>query len=269
MNPSNANTPSGRLQNEALPTHNQLQSQVPIIGGLSVGAKQTSQAGKEYPVSLDYFRASGKYAQFFHDIYGERPNAVHIIFPTNDPRECCNCSITYRDKGGRLLAEGDGVNWRIWSFKRQEHVFGKCSIEEVSALFHDAKQSTELRLRFILPRVNSVFGLWKFSTRAHRSTIPLITGVFDTVLAEVGYVQNIPFELSVQKVQSNKPGIANVYPVVQMVPVLSPDNLQMLAEFHASGQNIRGMITEEKIEQLRSDAPRLTTGQKMLQDGNG
>jgi hypothetical protein len=261
---SQEHQPSGRLLNSALPETAQMQATIPIIGTISVGDKRTTAAGKEYPVSLDFFRATGRYASYFTDVYGPTPSSIQIIFPGNEVREYCNCAYTFRDRGGRLLAEGDGQSWKVWSRQKGEYVFGPWSYDIIKERFPDATDSIELRLKFLMPRVNNIYGLWKFTSRARHSTIPQITAMFDKVLSEVGYVQNIPFELSVEKVKSNKPDSNNTFPVVKLIPVLSPENIAMLAEFYEAGQNIRGMITAEKIEQLRYDAPRLPQNSEIV-----
>ncbi len=256
---------TGRLHNADLPENMQIQqTQIPIIGNIRIGEKAVSGAGKEYPTSLDYFKATGKYAPYFHTVYGDRPQSVQIIFPSNEPHECCGVSITFRDNAGRLLAEGDGKNWRVWSFKRQEYVFGESTFEKIQTTHPDGRVKMELTMRFILPKVRDVFGVWKFVSAGQRSTIPMITNVFDDVLANVGYVQNIPFELVVEKVQSTKPGSASVFPVVKMVPVLSHENLVMLAEFHDAGQHIRGLITSDKIAQIQYDAQKVISAPAQL-----
>lgn len=253
--------PSGRLNNTALPEKARIQAAIPIIGTISVGEKRKTEAGKEYPVSLDFFRATGRYESYFTEVYGRTPQSIHIIFPGNEVQEYCNCTYTFRDNAGRLLAEGDGQSWKVWSRQKSEYVYGSWNYDVIKERFPDARDNIELRLKFLMPRINNIYGLWKFTSRARHSTIPQITGMFDKVLAEVGYVQNIPFELSVAKVKSNKPDSNNTFPVVQLIPVLSPENIAMLAEFYDAGQNIRGMITAEKIEQLRHDAPRLDAPQ--------
>jgi hypothetical protein len=150
-----------------------------------------------------------------------------------------------------------------------QDVFGESTFEKVQATHSEGRVKMELTLRFILPKVRDVFGVWKFASAGQRSTIPQITTVFDEVLANVGYVQNIPFELVVEKVHSTKPGSASVFPVVKMIPVLSHENLTMLAEFHDAGQHIRGMITPEKIRQIQTDAQKLPLSDtKLLGDGS-
>lgn len=223
---------------------------LPLLGRIKVGVKQTSQkTGKEFPTSIDWFRADGKYAETFHQVYGPKPNRIQIVFFSNRVEDVCSESYVVRDSGGRLLAEGDGESWRAWSAQKKEYVFGKASIEEVEKKY-GSKAAVSLTLRFLLPKIPSVFGLWSFTTKGAKSSIPAIRDTFDQVLEMAGVVTNIPFDLTVEKVKSNKPGAASVFPVVTLIPNVSQENLDLLAGYVQAGQKLRGVLTDAKIRAL-------------------
>jgi hypothetical protein len=69
----------------------------------------------------------------------------------------------------------------------------------------------------------------------------------------VGTVVNIPFDLTVQKVKSQKPGSKNLFPVVNLTANLSVENMEIVHKFIESEQEFRniGMLTDAKIEQMK------------------
>jgi hypothetical protein len=222
---------------------------LPLLGRIKIGLKAISQkTGKEFPTSIDWFRAAGKYAEVFHQVYGPKPNRIQIVFFSNRVEDVCSERYEVRDDKGRLLAEGDGETWRCWSTNKKEYVFGQTSLEEVEKRYGKPKAS--LTLSFILPKIPSVFGLWQFRTLGAKSSIPAIRDTFDQVLEMAGTVQNIPFDLGIEKVKSNKPGEPTVFPVVSLIPNLSQENLDLLAGYIQAGKKFRGVLTEARIRAL-------------------
>ena len=72
---------------------------LPLIGRIKVGMKVVNENGKEYPTSLDYFRATGKYADIFDKHFGEKCSRIGIVFITDDVTEACNQYYAAWDKG--------------------------------------------------------------------------------------------------------------------------------------------------------------------------
>ena len=101
-------------------------------------------------------------------------------------------------------------------------------------------------LYFIIPELK-IWGLWVFESKGVESTIPNIEGCYDSVMDRAGTVVNIPFDLQVEKVVSQKPESKNKFPVVNMVANLSDTSLEKLKNLQLEGQHISGMITEEKL----------------------
>ena len=86
----------------------------PEIGRLHIGMKND----KGYPMSIDWFRATGKYADKFTEAYGEKPNTIQIIFPSDKVEYVCNERYEYRDNAGALLSDGDGKDFRLWCIRQ-------------------------------------------------------------------------------------------------------------------------------------------------------
>lgn len=198
--------------------------ELPEIGRLHIGKKQAGQNGREYPVSVDYFIPSGKYAGMFTAALGERPQTIQVIFPDDSPEKVCNERYEYRDDKGALVARGDGRVFEIWDGKR----YAPYSVDQYPDIMEQvaAKNPTKrgadnwdvaLTLRFIVPAVRGVVGVWQFSTKGRASSIKNIRNSFDGVQMMRGTVCQTVFDLSVQFAKSNKPGVNSRYPVVSLV----------------------------------------------------
>lgn len=214
--------------------------ELPEIGRLHIGKKQAGQNGKEYPVSVDYFIPSGKYAGMFTAALGEKPQTIQVIFPDDDPAKVCNERYEYRDDKGALVARGDGRNFEIWDGEK----YAVYSAEQYPDLMDQiaAKNPTKrsdnwdivLTLRFIVPAVRGIVGVWQFSTKGRASSIKNIRESFDGVQLMRGTVTQTVFDLSVQFAKSNKPNTNSRYPVVSLI---ANDNRV---------KDIRAMLTPEQ-----------------------
>ena len=198
--------------------------ELPEIGRLHIGKKQAGQNGREYPVSVDYFIPSGKYAGMFTAALGERPQTIQVIFPDDSPEKVCNERYEYRDDKGALVARGDGRMFEIWDGKR----YAPYSVDQYPDIMEQvaAKNPTKrgadnwdvaLTLRFIVPAVRGVVGVWQFSTKGRASSIKNIRNSFDGVQMMRGTVCQTVFDLSVQFAKSNKPNTNSRYPVVSLI----------------------------------------------------
>jgi len=58
----------------------------------------------------------------------------------------------------------------------------------------------------------------------------------------------VPFDLSVSKVTSQKPGSKSSFPVLKLVPNIGVNHLEMVGQLVASGQKVRGILSEDIIE---------------------
>ena len=235
-------------------------ARLPILGYIRIGEKALNKNGKEYPTSLDYFKATGskglpgKYDKYFSDAYGEKPNKIQIMFISDNFKDVCDEHYEVRDNAGRLYAEGDGQNWKCFNQEKDLYEYGiKAELQEIENKYK-AVATTSLTLRFILLKVPGVFGQWQFTTKGKASSIPAIRDTFDQVQQMAGTVVNIPFDLIVEKVSSQKPGSKSTFSVVSLIPNLSSQNMEVLAEYVESGnKRIRGLLTDERVEQLKSN----------------
>lgn len=197
---------------------------LPEIGRLHIGKKEIGRNGKEYPTSVDYFIPSGKYAGMFVNALGEKPSTIQIIFPSDDAEKVCNERLEYRDDKGALIARGDGVRFDVWTGQKYD-IFGVDDypdIMEQIARNNPTKRGAEnwdvaLTLRFVVPAVRGIIGVWQFSTKGKASSVKNIRDSFDAVRKMRGTVCQTVFDLSVAFTKSNKPGVNSRYPVVSLV----------------------------------------------------
>lgn len=213
----------------------------PLIGRVKCGMKSE----KGYPMSVDYFVPSGSYAPLFTQAYGEKPSVIQIVFPSDDPELVCREEYILRDSAGKLIASGDGVNFRTWSEKQKVYIDittdEQPGLMEMLASHYKQEWKVTLTLNFILPLVRGVMGCWQFVTKGSASTIPQVRDTFDTMLAQNGRVAGVIFDLSVVMHKSNKPGDSSRYPVVSLVPNESRENL---LKVHEAKKPVRLEITD-------------------------
>lgn len=205
----------------------------PKIGNVKCGMK-VSRGGKEYPTSVDYFIPAGKYAKYFTDVYGEKPQTLQVVFLEDRPELVCDERLELRDAKGKLVAYGDGVDFKVHEPKTD--LYQPYSVEQYPDMLeklaqkHSGEWKTTLTLRFLLPKISGVIGYWELSTRGKASSIPEITQVFDEVLKQKGFVKGILFDLHVHIHVSNKPDSKSRYPVLTLVPNHSKENKKLIAE---------------------------------------
>lgn len=224
--------------------------ELPEIGRLHIGIK----SDRGFPQSIDYFRPTGKYAELFTMALGEKPNTISIIFPDDNPEKVCNQRFEYRDNSGALVARGDGETFEIWNGKK--YVSYSVNeypniVEQVSKNYPKRPRSEgdngwdiALTLRFIVPAVRGVVGVWSLSTKGAASSIKNICNSFDGVQAMRGTVRNSVFDLSVAFAKSNKPGQNSRYPVLSLVA--NDGRIEEIQTMLQPKQNIGLLLNESK-----------------------
>jgi hypothetical protein len=224
---------------------------IPIIGKIKCGMKND----KGLPQSLDYFIADGNYKAMFNKEFGEKPKNIEIIFLSDNFEDVCNERMEIR-QGTKLFAWGDGETFEVYSKAIDD--YSTFTIKERPKLLEECEQRSggkwdaTLTLRFLIPRIRGVFGVWQLTTKGENSSIPQIVSVFDKVKQIAGTVMNIPFDLSVDKVKSQKPESKSSFPVIRLIPNISQESLDTVRNFIESGKTFHGLLTDDRIEALKS-----------------
>lgn len=216
-------------------------STLPEIGRIKVGEKRTTATGKEIPTSLDYFKATGKFANQFHSLMGDKPNELHIAFVSNNISEVCNERFEAWDKGKRL-GWGDGEAFTVWNPITGAYESGLPKTDpKVKAI--GKLWSQMLTLRFVLLKMKGVLGYWTFETKAKETTIPSIVKAFDMVMERSGSIIGFPFSLVVEKVQSYTPGAAKNYPIVKLIPNFTEETIEQVRAYVEAGGELNRLTT--------------------------
>lgn len=229
-------------------------NRLPIVGKIKIGEKRKSSNGKEYPASLDYFKAVGKYEQYFNRQFPEKTSKLTIIFIDDNPDYSCNERFECRDESGRLVGTGDGVSWNLYNNTTDRYEPVDNEILRSATKENGWKWSETLTLRFIVPELKGLLGVWEFSTKGKKSSIEHIRNTYDTIKEQAGTVVNLPFDLVVEKVKSQKPGDTKVFPVVNLIPHITHENILKIKQFTETNENgllAIGMLTDEKIQTLQ------------------
>lgn len=193
---------------------------LPEVGRLHIGMKNE----KGMPMSIDWFRATGKYAALFEKAFGQKPSTIQIVFPSDDAEIVCNERYTYRDNEGKLVARGDGQTFEVWDGKRYapfttgDHpdIMERIAAKTPTKRGMDNWQ-IELTLRFIVPAIRGVVGVWSLTTKGAASSVRNLRDSFDAVQILRGSVTTSVFDLGVHFHKSNKPGQSSRYPVLELV----------------------------------------------------
>lgn len=193
---------------------------LPEVGRLRIGKK----SDKGFPMSVDYFIPTGKYAELFLKACGEKAQTIQVIFPSDDAGAVCCERWEYRDNSGALVSWGDGEQFYVWDGKKYapfSAVDYPDIMERIVAKYPTKKGpdgwEVTLTMQFIVPAVRGVVGVWRFQTKGAASSIKNIRNSFDGVQSMRGTVTGTVFDLSVQFAKSNKPGSNSRYPVVSLV----------------------------------------------------
>ncbi len=243
---SNQNQSSGRIkkspdQRPGMP--------LPEAGRVKIGIKvaNSNPQKKDYPMSLDYFRATGTFAQHFHKVLGDKPDKLTIVFISDNVADSCNEEYACWENGKRW-GFGDGETFTVWDSKAKEYIDGVPATDErVTA----KKWDIMLTLRFVIPELKGVLGHWVFSTKGAKTTIPSIVKSFDFIKERMGTVIGVPFEFVVEKVKGYSPTDPKQYSKVKLIPCFSEEYMLKVKQYLESGRSLAQiaplMVTEAKM----------------------
>lgn len=225
-----------------------------VVGKIKIGETVDGKNGRR-PVSLDYFKACApeQYARFFRDYYSDKPTKITVVFLSNDMNEVCKNFYELRDGSGGRIAYGDGKEFLVATKQGDNQIKDVLFTPQDPQQWMDeaekrsgCKWRERLVLKFAIPAL-PILGVWEFSTHGTGSTIPNIVGTIDTMLEMAGRIAGIPFDLIVEKVKSDKAGSKSVYPVVKIIPNISPESAEVV---RGLPMQLGAILTQEKILQL-------------------
>jgi hypothetical protein len=191
----------------------------------------------------------------FHQVYGEKPDQIQVIFISDDDNVSCNELWEGREKKtGALAGRSDGESYELWDYENNNGYVTTKSRDKVAKFTkeHGIEWSVILTLNFIIPKIKGVFGMWQLQTKGTKSSIESIINTYDAMKNEAGTVIKIPFDLVVKKVEGQKPGQKRVFPVVDLIPNISSQNIEILRKWLSQGGDVKdlGMLSDQKLDQL-------------------
>lgn len=234
-------------------------STLPEIGKIKIGEKVKNTQGVEYPKALDYFRATGNFANVFAQVYGAKPTKLNVVFISDNLTEVCNERYESWVKGKRW-GWGDGETFTVYDEASKVYVEG---VAKTDPRVTKLKWDIMLTLRFVLLEMKGIMGYWTFGTKAKATTIPSVVKAFDFVKGRAGTIVGFPFNLIVEKKTGYNPGEARNYPVVTLVPNFSQESIDMVSAYLEAGGEVNKlttkMIEQKRILELTEDIPVVIT----------
>ena len=82
--------------------------QLPRVGKIRLGIKKQAKSGRDYPVATDYFVCPPEVQK----IYGEKPKALDVIIPIEDPEVWASQYYRQYSRTRGLICKGDGATCR-------------------------------------------------------------------------------------------------------------------------------------------------------------
>jgi hypothetical protein len=232
-------------------------STLPEVGKIKIGIKHET---KGYPMSLDYFRPTGNFANEFTKVFGDQPRKLSIAFISDDLNEVCNQRYECWE-GGKRWGWSDGENYTVFDKTKGDlDKTGKPkgayvtitpdTTENQQLIKSVGKWDEMLTLKFVILELKGIMGYWSYQTKAKAVSIPAIIKSFDFVRERAGSIIGFPFSLMVEKKTGYSPGEAKNYPVVTLVPNFSEESIEQVRQYIDMG-GAMNRITTRMIEQNR------------------
>lgn len=176
---------------------------LPRLGKIRLGVKETSQkTGNPYPKAVDYFvcnadqSTSEAAARAFHQVYGDKPRALDIMFPVEDRDQFFPQFYRRYGSGSGLLCKGDGeaaveIDKETGEIREIECDPMEC---EWAAKKHCRPVGT---LQFLLPKVPGL-GAWQIDTSSYHSIVNLNSAIDFVRALTGGRIAMIPLKLIIR-----------------------------------------------------------------------
>lgn len=221
---------------------------LPEVGRISIGEKGYTADNRAFPKSTDYFVVRSKFEHKVTSKYGDKPTELPIFFYSDDFNEVCTERLEIRDKTGALYAYGDGETFFVFqngAYKQvnqtdRPNLMEACEQylkQQAGSMAKYVKWAHVLTMRFCIKDIPAL-GYWQFSTKGVATSIPNLRDRFDGIMQAFGSVRFLPFSLTIKKVKSNKPGVTDVYPVVDLVPMFSMETGLQVSKYLAENPGV-------------------------------
>lgn len=233
------------------------QEYLSVIGHVKCG-KKIEKDGKEYPVSLDHFIATGDYANKFEKAFPGKTDIIEIVFLDDYEAYSCNQRYELR-KGKNWYAQGDGKRFEVYNEKTGNFdIINLDTKEQGEKLMSEIEQRTgesfkaKLTLRFAILKIRDILGVWELNTGGEKTSVNGIVSAYDTVKKNSGgRVKGFTFDLRVKKVVSDKYNTKRSYPIVELIPHASTEHLDLVRNCIENNVELPLMLEPGKIDDLK------------------
>lgn len=229
------------------------QEYLSVIGHIKCGMKMQKN-GKEYPVSLDHFIATGDYANKFEKTFPDKPNIIEIVFLDDYEAYSCNQRYELR-KGKNWYAKGDGKTFEVYNEKSGNYDI--ITTEQEPGIMDRVEKQTgekfkaKLTLRFAILKIRDILGVWELNTGGEKTSVNGIVSAYDIVKKNSGgRVKGFTFDLRVKKVTSDKYKTKRNYPIVELMPHASTEHLELVRNCIEQGVKLPLMLEPGQIDDL-------------------
>lgn len=164
-------------------------TRLPRMGKIRLGIKKKSEkSGAEYPEKTDYFVVDPNDEAIMEEVrraYGEKPKALDIIFPIDDPDQIFP-QFMKRYSFSTLICKGDGVDATEIVLDKDGKKTGEKQVKcegcpHQKDFIKDGKKINRkcrpmASLQFLLPKVPGL-GVWQLDTSSFHSIINVNAGL--------------------------------------------------------------------------------------------
>ncbi len=177
---------------------------LPRLGKIRLGVKvRNPTTGNEHPTETSYFVVPPEVAK----IYGEKPTALDIMFPINDPGRVFPQAFKWYGSGRGLKCIGNGETAMRLNDKTRDMEQRECPCEHLN---HDC--GPRACLQIMLPKVN-MGGVYQIDSGSWNSMVDL-NSYFDYLTALIGRFAMVQLTLRREPKQIQGPtGLKTHYPL--------------------------------------------------------
>jgi len=258
--------------------------QLPILGNVRLGEKQTNEEGKEYPVELDYFKLDPAtpieeerdrlIAQFTEE-YGPEPKRIDILllsdedeitFPQHYMRflkralrckgdgEAAECPSKGDAKGLEIIEE-DGSGFKVKCLGD-----GSQNADRKQCPYYQKNKCSKIAtLSFVIRGIEEA-GIWRMTTTSVSSIRKINSGMLLTRM-HGGRVNMIPLYLERRPQQMVHDGVTRTHYIVHLMPAVSPHKIQYYGSLEANQVLLQlPGVSEDREVPVFQETPDLNAG---------
>ena len=215
-------------------------------GKIKTGMKGKTKEGKEYPKSLDHFNLA-KFPEL-REAYGEKPAALVVQFPSNEPIDFFDCNFEHWAKAkeqeqGTLIRRCDGetclhrINETVAGKTYAAGEESKCVCidledgkKDSAAARQRCKYTAYLKAWVVLPQTGKIENplCYLFETHSRNSGDAIFSALNDVRVLTGGVLRGITFSLSVKMV-GGKEDAKQKFPIWTLIPLGTVSSMRAAA----------------------------------------